>query len=66
VSAFDNKIDNMISGWPAQNTAKAEIKGVELGASTQLAGWDVSTNLTVQSPKDKLTGKPLTYRPKQM
>ena len=66
VSAFDNKIDNMISGWSPKNTAKAEIKGVEFGASTQLAGWDVSTILTIQSPKDKITGKPLTYRPKHI
>ncbi|OQX06417.1 MAG: hypothetical protein BWK73_30940 [Thiothrix lacustris] len=66
VSAFDNKIDNMISGWPPTNTAQAEIKGVEFGASTQLAGWDVSTSLIIQSPKDKITGKPLTYRPKQI
>jgi vitamin B12 transporter len=76
VNAFENKVDNLINWqdmggevWLPANIDKAVIRGVELGASTQLAGWDVAANVTVQQPKNAAgtnAGKLLQLRPKQI
>ncbi|WP_287602445.1 TonB-dependent receptor [Thiothrix sp.] len=69
VNAFENKIDNLIAGWPPSNIDKATIRGVELSAATQVAGWDVNANLTLQDPKNASgtnAGKLLQRRPKQI
>lgn len=69
VNAFENKIDNLIVGWPPSNVDKATIRGVELNAATQVAGWDVNANLTLQDPKNASgtnAGKLLQRRPKQI
>lgn len=66
VNVFDNQINDMISGWPALNTDKASIQGVEAIATSRVANWDVSTNLTLQDAQDSTTGKQLRYRPAQI
>lgn len=70
---FRNEIDNLIT-YPAPTFAisqieKAQIQGVELGAGTKVAGWDVNGNVTVQQPKNvggANDGKLLTNRPQQI
>lgn len=69
VNAFENKIDDMIPAWPPSNIDKAIIRGVELGSSTQVAGWDVAANVTLQNPKNATganASKLLINRPKQI
>ena len=69
INAFNNEIKDMIPAWPPSNIDKASIRGVELGASTQVASWDVATNITLQHPKNAAgvnTGKLLQLRPKQI
>ncbi len=72
-NAFSNEIDNLISYPPptymVSQTDKARIQGVELGAGTQFAGWDVNANLTVQKPENRSgadAGKNLITRPEQL
>lgn len=76
VSAFDNKVDNLIDWqdmgggiWLPTNVNQARIKGLEINAKTQLAGWDVNTNLTLQKPENRSganAGKNLTFRPERV
>ncbi|MDD5395361.1 MAG: TonB-dependent vitamin B12 receptor [Thiothrix sp.] len=69
VNAFENKINDMIPSWPPSNIDKAIIRGIELGSSTQVAGWDVAANVTLQQPKNATganAGKLLQRRPKQI
>ena len=71
VNAFQNRIDDLIVyGFPTmKNIDKAQIKGLETRASTQIAGLKVQGNLTLQQPENHtaaLNGKQLSYRPKQL
>ena len=76
VSAFDNKVDNLIDWqdmgggiWLPTNVNQARIKGLEINAKTQLAGWDVNANLTLQKPENRSganAGKNLTFRPERV
>ena len=73
VNVFENKVANLIDWqdqgggiWLPANVNQARIQGVEVGAKTQLVGWDVNANLTIQSPQDTVSGKVLIYRPKQL
>lgn len=72
-NAFSNTIDNLINYPPptyaVSQTDKARIQGVELSAGTQLAGWEVNANLTLQKPENRSgadAGKNLIYRPEQL
>lgn len=70
-NVFNNNITNLITNTfdPATsvgsvaNVNQARIQGVELIASSKLAGWDVQGNLTLQNPEDRQTGNTLIYRP---
>jgi vitamin B12 transporter len=71
VNAFQNRINDLIVyDFPTmKNIDKAQIKGIETKAVTQLAGFKVQGNLTLQQPENRttaLSGKQLSYRPKQL
>lgn len=71
INAFQNRIDDLIVyDFPTmKNVDKAQIKGIETTATTQIAGLQVQTNLTLQQPENRsiaLNGKQLSYRPKQL
>ena len=71
VNAFQNRIDDLIVyDFPTmQNIDKAQIKGLETSATTQIAGLKVQGNLTLQQQENRTTtlnGKQLSYRPKQL
>ncbi|WP_339648501.1 TonB-dependent vitamin B12 receptor [Halopseudomonas pelagia] len=59
VALYRNEIDDLIAyfnqggGLRAQNIDKAVINGVELSLASQLLGWDLSSNLTLQDPANK-------------
>lgn len=63
--AYKTDIDNLIAFiFPAGviNVNKAEIKGFEFEAGTELAGWDLSTAISIISPKDEATDTQLRRR----
>ena len=66
LSAYSTQIDNLISGWPPANVNKAVIKGMELRLNTKIAGWDTRADLSLLNPRDKVSGKLLQRRAKEM
>jgi vitamin B12 transporter len=73
INAFHNQVDNLITwkdigGFKSSpfNTNKADIQGIEMVATTQLAAWNIASNLTLQRTQDKSSNQPLTYRPTQI
>jgi len=68
-SLFNNQIEDLIAGFPVDNIAEAEIKGLELSAASQVAGWNLKANATFQEPKNASganDGKLLRRRPEQI
>lgn len=66
-SIFRTEIDNMISGWPAENISRARIDGVELDGGYRLTSqWNISAAITLQDPKDRDSGNLLARRAEQM
>jgi len=49
---FDNRISDLIAGFPPANINRAEIQGVELAANSRFGEWDVAVNLTLQDPEN--------------
>lgn len=66
LTAFDNKLDNMIQTLSSGtvNIDKARIIGQTLEASTVIAGVNLAANVTSQRARDEKTGKTLQYRSK--
>jgi len=66
VSAYKTDIENLFSFDPdtflAANVGEAELKGLEIEITTEIAQWDVSLNLDLLSTEDKLTGIELDDR----
>ena len=67
VTAFDNKIDDLVStnGLDASqpiNIKKATVQGLSLSASQRLGHFNIAANIDVQSPKDDATNKLLVRR----
>ena len=68
IRAYHTNIDNLIqfvSNSPAQNIDKAQIDGMEAQLSTQVLGWTNSLNMTMLSPKDRVTNLTLPRRAEQ-
>ena len=76
VNAFHNQIDDLIAWqdtgegvWLPANVNQARIQGVEANAQTQVAGWDVNANMSVQKPENRSgldAGNRLVYRSEQL
>lgn len=61
---FDQKYDDLISGWPPVNIAKAEIKGIEVDATLKVTGnINIKAGYTYLDTEDKATGQNLPLRP---
>ncbi|PCC98626.1 TonB-dependent receptor domain-containing protein [Halopseudomonas pelagia] len=68
-AAFRTDIDDLILLDPfftAQNISRARIHGLELSASTQVAGWDTLLAATWLDPRDRNSGNQLPRRPKRL
>ncbi len=61
---FDNRIRDLISGWPPINVNKARINGVEFSYAGQFGDTGVKAALTEQNPRDDMTGIQLDRRAK--
>ena len=66
IAVFNNHLENLIQynldAGVTDQTAKAEITGLELSLETELAGWLFGLSGTVLKPEDKTTGKLLRRR----
>ena len=76
VNVFHNDLEDLIqwqpidpsdiySAWSPVNVAEVEIDGIELEASTELAGWLVNANAQYIKAEDQQTGNDLLRRPRQ-
>ena len=66
ISAYNNRVKNLIGGYPLENINKAVIKGIELDLATTIAGWDLAVNASFLKPKDDETGNILPRRSKRL
>ena len=75
-NAFQNTVDDLIAwapdadgNWTPSNINKARIQGLELSAGTQVAGFEVNANATLQKPENRSgtnAGNTVIYRPEQI
>ena len=72
---FKNAITNLIqwapidasnpfSAWTPKNIAEATITGAEIGLTTNLSGWFLTTSASYTETEDEETGKELLRRPR--
>ncbi len=61
---FDNRIRDLIAGWPPVNVDKARIDGVELSYAGRFGESGVKATLTSQNPRDDNSGAQLIRRAK--
>ncbi len=67
LNAFHNKIiDNLVVGATATNIDKTRIRGIEAIHSTNLSGFDISTNITYQLPRNESNNALLRNRPRKL
>lgn len=62
LNLYQTELEDMISGWPAENTDKAEITGAEFLANASFGSTQLIFNANLLDTEDKKTGKELTYR----
>jgi vitamin B12 transporter len=66
---FENRIEEMIAGWPPENVNQARIRGLEGELACVLAAWQVRANATLQDPESRsgaTGGNQLPRRARQM
>ena len=66
VALFNNKVQNLIqynmATWMTDQTAEAQISGIEFGVETELAGWEFGVSGALLDPENKSNGKLLRRR----
>lgn len=69
VAVFQNELENLIQYNPSifasDQTAKAEITGIEFSVDTELAGWMLGLSGSIIDPENSANGKLLRRRAKQ-
>jgi vitamin B12 transporter len=69
VAVFNNQLQNLIqynsSSFQTDQTAEAEITGIEFNVDTEVAGWALSLSASVIDPENKSNGKLLRRRAEQ-
>lgn len=65
-TVFDNRITDLIEGFPVTNTGKARIKGVSLAYGLLYGAWTFDTGLDLMRPTNEVTGDRLQRRPAEM
>lgn len=66
VTHFDNRITDLIEGFPVTNTGKARIKGISLAYGLKHGVWTLDTGLDLMRPINEATGDRLQRRPAEM
>lgn len=59
---FDNRISNMISGWPPVNIGRARITGDSLAGSHAWGAWSAQVSVDLMKPINEVTGDRLQRR----
>ncbi len=59
---YDNRITNLISGWPPENTGRARIRGGTLSYDGQFGQLVLHASYDALNPRDQDTGKLLRRR----
>ncbi len=62
LTLFDNRVRDLIAGWPPSNVSRARLKGVEASTSWRWQGWQVRLTLDWLEAKDRDTGQWLPRR----
>jgi vitamin B12 transporter len=62
---FSNKVDNLITGFPAINTKKATLEGATISYGQQMGEWDVKGSVDLMQGRDDITHKQLRRRADQ-
>lgn len=63
---FDNRIRNMISGWPAVNIGRARITGDSVVGSHAWGAWSAQVSVDLMKPINEVTGDRLQRRAAQL
>ncbi|MBA3903944.1 MAG: TonB-dependent receptor [Rhodocyclaceae bacterium] len=59
---FNNRVTDLIAGWPPANVSKATLSGTSLGYDGSFSGWIFGISADLQRPRDDITGKRLVRR----
>jgi len=63
---FDNRITDLIEGFPVTNTGRARIKGTSLAYGLLYGAWSVDAGIDLMRPINEATGHRLQRRPAEM
>lgn len=66
VTRFDNRITNLIAGFPVANVGKARITGTSLGYGLLRGPWQADASLDLMRPVDATNGNRLQRRAAEM
>lgn len=62
---YNNRVRDLISGWPPANVSRARLEGVEASYRVSLAGFEVQTGFDLLKAEDENTGRRLQRRARQ-
>ena len=62
---FNNKVSDLIIGYPLLNVSSATLEGTSLSYSGNLGNWNGGVSIDLQRPRDDATGKHLIRRAEQ-
>jgi len=62
INTYRTEVTNLISGWPPENSDKAEITGTEFRLSGKLLGLQHSLDISYTDPQDKSNNRILERR----
>ena len=63
---FDNRITDLIAGFPVSNIGRARITGTSLAYGVLHGAWSATAGLDLMKPIDEATGNRLQRRPAQL
>lgn len=63
---FDNRVSNLIAGFPVTNIGKARITGTSLAYGLTHRAWHADAGLDLMRPVDEANGRRLQRRPAEM
>jgi vitamin B12 transporter len=62
---YNNRVRDLIAGWPAENVNRARLEGVEIAYRASIAGFDVRAGVDFLNAKDEETGNRLPRRARE-
>ena len=65
IGLFQTEVENLISGWPPQNVAKARMQGLEIETGLKYEDWHVNAALSFLEHQNLATSNELVRRPRE-